>query len=48
MLNASWYFSTFQWIVKVGRESLWAVTRENNHQTVCINILEMNAFLVLS
>jgi hypothetical protein len=32
----------------MGRESLWALTRENDHQTVCINILVLNAFLVLS
>jgi hypothetical protein len=48
MLSVSWYFSSFQWIVKMGRESLWALTGENVHQTVCINIVVMNAFIVLS
>lgn len=28
-----WLRETPQWIVKMGRESLWALTRENDHQT---------------
>jgi hypothetical protein len=32
----------------MGGESLWALTKENDLQAVCINILVMNDFLTLS
>jgi hypothetical protein len=37
-------FLPFQWIIDMGRQSLQSLTGQNSHQTVCINILIMNAF----